>query len=119
MSLIDEHALRAIIAEEIAKALRGGSNGNGEVERSADEYLPVARAARLASVASATIRAWIKDGRLRRYHAGRELRVLRAELDGLLRTRPRASSASLTPEDAADALIERRRHHRSRPGRRS
>jgi hypothetical protein len=90
----------------------------GRVGGAGDEYLPVAQAALVAAVAPATMRGWIRDGRLRRYHAGRELRILRSDLERLLRADPRPSSAVITPEDAA-ALIERRRRRRPHAGRRS
>jgi integrase len=46
MSLIDERALRAIIAEEITKALRGESGAAGQSPVPGAEYLPVAQAAK-------------------------------------------------------------------------
>jgi excisionase family DNA binding protein len=50
-----------------------------------DPYLSVTKAARVADVAPGTIRAWIRAGRLTAKHAGRVLRISRAELDRFMR----------------------------------
>ena len=77
------------------------------------------RAAR-ASVAPATIRVWMAQGRLGRYHAGRELRVRGAELAELMR-RPAliagiGNREELTPEKEADLYLERRRARAAKRG---
>jgi hypothetical protein len=108
MGLFDEEALRTLIADEVRRAIRE-DGGTRIVDGSArDEYLPVAGAARIAPVAPATIRTWIGAGRLGRYHASRELRVRRAELERLLRTVP-ATANDTTPEQGADRFLQRRR----------
>jgi hypothetical protein len=50
-------------------------------------------------------------GRLGRYRAGRELRVLSTELDGVMRTPPEGFGAGRrrTPEEEADLYLQRRR----------
>jgi excisionase family DNA binding protein len=110
MSLFDEEALRALIGDEIRRVIRDEIGGRA-AGVAADEYLAVAAAAGIAAVTPATIRAWIVDGRLGRYHAGRELRVRRTELHRLLRTAPARShdAAEATPEEPADQFIQRRR----------
>ena len=50
-----------------------------------DDYLTVAAAAEFASVSTATIRRWVKDGDLKEHRAGRVLRVKRSDLERLLR----------------------------------
>ena len=82
----------------------GGTGTTG----SASEYLPVAEAAARAAVAPATIRVWMAQGRLGRYHAGRELRVLSSELDALMRTPPEAlgPGRQRTPEQEADLYLQ-------------
>jgi excisionase family DNA binding protein len=112
MSLFDERALREIVAEELRRVLRE-EQGRGSGPANDGEYLPVAEAAARAAVAPGTIRAWMAQGRLRRYHAGRELRVLASELTALMR-RPavRASTggdARPAPEEEAARYLERRR----------
>ena len=76
------------------------------------EYLPVAQAAARAAVAPGTIRAWMAQGRLGRYHAGRELRVMASELTALMR-RPALRSGLTeerpTPEEQMARYFERRR----------
>jgi hypothetical protein len=112
MSLFDERALRDIVAEELRRVLREERNG---VARPANdtEYLPVADAAARAAVAPATIRVWMAQGRLRRYHAGRELRVCSPELAELMRRPPVGAGAGnetdVSPEEAADQYLRRRR----------
>ena len=98
MSLFDERALREIVAEELRRVLREELASGGRPANDA-EYLPVAEAAARASVVPATIRVWMAQGRLGRYHAGRELRVRGAELAELMR-RPAGigNREELTPE---------------------
>jgi excisionase family DNA binding protein len=105
MSLIDERALRDLIAAEVRKVVREEiARGSGAT--AGDDYLAVKDAARIASVATDTIRDWIKNGSLGRYHAGRVLRVKRSELHELL-ARPPALGATDTPEAAARAYLRR------------
>jgi hypothetical protein len=103
MSLLDENALRALVAEEMRKVLR--EEMCRQPER--DEYLPVATAAQIAAVVPDTIRAWIRQGRLTERWAGRELRVIRSELDRLLAT-PTPSSSEASPEEEARRYLRRR-----------
>ena len=119
MSLFDERALREIVAEELRRVLREELTSGGRPANDA-EYLPVTEAAARASVAPATIRVWMAQGRLRRYHAGRELRVRGAELAELMR-RPAVIAGignreELTPEKEADLYLERRRARAAKRG---
>ena len=52
------------------------------------EYLSTTDAAELASVTQATIRRWVKDGKLPAFHAGRHVRVRRTDLERLLSDTP-------------------------------
>jgi hypothetical protein len=119
MSLIDERAFREMVAEEIRRAIRE-ELGPGGRPGSDDEYLPVAAAAARAAVAPATIRAWMAQGRLRRYYAGRELRVRAPELMALMSTPPVAGDAAegerSSPEREAELYLARRRQRRERTG---
>ncbi|MEW5851924.1 MAG: helix-turn-helix domain-containing protein [Myxococcota bacterium] len=54
-------------------------------------------AARYANVSGKTVRCWIREGKLRRYRAGRLLRVKRSELDALM-----GAEAPATTERAED-----------------
>jgi len=109
VSLFDERALREIVAEELRRVLREERGATGAANDG--EYLPVAEAAARAAVAPATIRVWMAQGRLGRYHAGRELRVRGSELVDLMR-RPAVMAGNkkeLSPEEEADLYLERRR----------
>ena len=110
MSLFNEKLLREIIAEEVRRVLR---EELAELSRRGGrpEYLPVAEAAARAAVAPATIRTWMALGRLGRYRAGRELRVLSTELESVMRTPPEALNPRrrTTPEEEAALYLQRRR----------
>jgi excisionase family DNA binding protein len=110
VSLIDEAALRALIATEVRKVIRE-ELAYGTAIGSGDDYVSVKEAARIASVATETVRDWISKGSLRRYHAGRVLRVRRSELDAQL-ARPALSGTPETPEAAARVYL----HRAGRPG---
>jgi hypothetical protein len=109
MSLFDEAALRQIVGEELRRVLREERTGGRPANDG--EYLPVAEAAARAAVTSATIRVWMAQGRLHRYYAGRELRVLGAELTTLMRRPPANARGEVesTPEEEAARYLEKRR----------
>jgi excisionase family DNA binding protein len=65
------------------------------------ELLSTAEAARYAKVSPRSIRRWLDQGKLRALHAGRELRIRRADLDQLMRGGRRRKAAELTPEQLA------------------
>ena len=65
-----------------------------------DEYLSTTSAAKIAGVTMGTVRRWIKSGRLIEHHAGRVLRVSRADLEKLMRSTPTRVDNS-TPEQLA------------------
>ena len=103
MSLFNEQELRNVIAEEVRKIMReemARTPGN-------DAYLSVAGAATLAAVVPDTIREWIQKGDLGRYHAGRELRVRRSDLEAFL-TSGRGDHDESTPEQEAQRFLARR-----------
>lgn len=112
MSIFDERALRTVVAEEVRKVLREELGDRASSRNSEGEYLPVTAAAAIAAVTPATIRAWASMGRLRRFFAGRELRVLRSELESLL-ARPASEPHADAPERAADEFVARRLRSRA------
>jgi excisionase family DNA binding protein len=70
-----------------------------------DEYLSPRAAGAVAQVAAGTVRRWVREGKLAGHHAGRVLRVRRADLEALLR-RPRAISVDhVEPEALARRLF--------------
>jgi hypothetical protein len=94
MSLFDERALRDIVADELRRVLREERSAGARPANDV-EYLPVAEAAARAAVAPATIRVWMAQGRLGRYHAGRELRVSRSSRTSC-GSRPRVPAGEVT-----------------------
>jgi excisionase family DNA binding protein len=65
------------------------------------ELLSTAEATRYAKVSPRSIRRWLDQGKLEALHAGRELRIRRANLDELMRGGRRRRAAELTPEQLA------------------
>jgi excisionase family DNA binding protein len=82
--------VRRIVREELASV----------VAKPPTEYLSTSEAAELARVAPGTIRRWIREERLDRHKAGREVRVKRDQLEQLLRSDRRPAN-DLTPEELA------------------
>lgn len=86
-------ALRTLVAHLVREELASRQPAN-------DDLLTPQEAAAVAKVAPATVRRWIRDGRLPCHRAGRHLRVRRAELETMLASGARDTS-KLTPEQAA------------------
>jgi hypothetical protein len=100
MSLFNEKLLREIVAEEVRQVVReewGRRPGASATCRSQKRV-------RGQLWAPSTIRVWMAQGRLGRYHAGRELRVLAAELDTLMRTPPEQLGGDRRPTPEEEAL---------------
>jgi hypothetical protein len=106
--IMDELALEALVERAVRKAIR---EVLAERASPSDEYISVAAAARRIDVAPSTIRAWIGQGFLNRYHAGRELRVRVSELQASLASRP---TSSVSPEEAARSYLKRRVQRQAR-----
>lgn len=115
MSLFDETALRAMVEEAtesaVRKVLREGSSHATPVP-SVDSWVPTAALARQYSITQATIRQWIRQGRIRSVRVGRALRVNRSDFDSLI-SPPTGSAPArqLSPEALADRdeVAERRK----------
>jgi excisionase family DNA binding protein len=83
----------SVIRDEVRRAV---SDANRP-----DEYLSPEKAAALADVKPATIRRWVREGKLTRYGQGkRVLRVSRAELESRLRSG--AANDEMSPEQLAE-----------------
>ena len=74
--------MRLALREEMAKVAEERPAAPG------DSYLSVVEAARLISVHPATVRAWIRCGRLQAYRAGRHYRVRCSELQAYVASQP-------------------------------
>lgn len=83
---IDEH-IRAIAREEARAEMQ-----RLLAEARGDAYLSAQDAARFAGVTDGTIRRWIRAGRLTEHRAGRVVRVLRTDLERLLRDGARSAN---------------------------
>ena len=99
-SLLIADALRPRICEVVREELAT------QRPAAADVYLSTRAAAAVADVAPGTIRRWLAEGRLTGHHAGRVLRIRRADLEQLLAAAPRRSRRprvmpDLTPEQRA------------------
>jgi excisionase family DNA binding protein len=105
-----EQALRDVVSGEVRRVLRAELTALA-APRDEPRYLPVAVAAARIGVAPATIRVWINQGKIKRYHAGRVFRVRWSELQTLLRSGPKKTER--TPEEEADLYLERRRQRRA------
>ena len=93
--------LRAMIVQVVREELERAADKVNQ----RDEYLSPRAAGALAQVAPGTVRRWIREGRLAGHHAGRVLRVRRADLEALLR-RPRVISVDhVEPEALARRLF--------------
>lgn len=78
---IDEQALRTTLPDLVRQVLR---EQTAPPPPSEDGFFTTKEAADWARVNPATIRQWIKLGRLGRFRAGRSLRVSRCELRALV-----------------------------------
>lgn len=90
-----EQTIRALVVDVVRDELARMKTSSAAL----DVYMTVAEAAELARVAPATIRKWLRAGRLVRHSAGADARVKRSDLERLLRSPGKPSQ--LTPEQMA------------------
>ncbi len=91
-------AIRQLVQTEVAAQVAAALAHRPAVA----ELLSTSEAAQYAKVTPRSIRRWLDQGKLRALHAGRELRVRRAELDELMRGGRQRKAAALTPEQLAE-----------------
>ena len=89
--------IRAVVREELA-LVRGPGVADAQTE-----FLTVKAAAKMTSVAVNTMRAWLREGGLKAYGAGRVLRIRRSELFEFL-ARPSAPAEMKIDEQAKRIL---------------
>lgn len=99
-----ESALRDAVRDLLPELLREDAAFRDEVRQALalaerDEYLSPTTAAEIADVAPATVRRWVREGRLPGYGVGGRHRVRRSDLDRLLAGSPRRGRE--TPEERA------------------
>lgn len=91
-------AIRQLVQTEVAAQVAAALAERPAVA----ELLSTAEAAQYAKVTPRSIRRWLDQGKLRALHAGRELRIRRADLDELMRSGRRRNAAEPTPEELAE-----------------
>jgi excisionase family DNA binding protein len=103
-----EETLTAAIERAVSEAVRRELRVLAEAQPSKDGagYLSVGDAARYAHVHPATVREWVKEGRIPRHQAGRRLRIRRDELDRCLSKDPGVDAR--TPDEIADEILNRK-----------
>jgi excisionase family DNA binding protein len=107
-----DELIRAILSDELrpfVAMLHELMTRLGRAAQGADEFLSVAEAADVAHVGKSTIRAWIKQGRLKagRMAGGRLVRILRSDLTALATQEPPGKRPD--PEQEAAKILERNR----------
>jgi excisionase family DNA binding protein len=90
-------AIRQLVQTEVAAQVAAALAERPAVA----DLLSTAEAAQYAKVSQRSIRRWLDQGKLRALHAGRELRIRRADLDQLMCGGRRRKAAELTPEQLA------------------
>jgi excisionase family DNA binding protein len=81
---VDE-AIRAAVRDAVATELRNAIGSVHSTAQSTSEgYISIAKAAEIADTHPATIRAWIRSGRLAAGRTGRHYKVLRADVMKLI-----------------------------------
>jgi len=88
-------AVRDVVRQELQIALRELSLSVAPSHEEPTDYLSIAEAAMLAKVHPATVRAWIREGRLQGCRAGRYHRIKRADLHAFLSSLPTSSQFDL------------------------
>ena len=113
--MLDE-ALRAVVRSEMQNVLReelraqllAAVQARRPQRAEAEEgLLSIAQAASYAGVHERTMRAWVTQGKLRRYKAGRVLRVERAELQAYLARGPGADEVPVSVDARVDAILRK------------
>lgn len=100
-----EESIRAAVREVIQDELRPLVEDLKRLARpTEDELLRYDQAAKLAKVCAGTIRAWVRQGRLKRYGSGRVPLVRRVELLELRPAEP-DTGPGLDPEEAATLML--------------
>jgi hypothetical protein len=101
------HATVRLAVREEMGALREALEQTRPAARG--ELASVAKASEVADVCPDTLRRWIRKGLLRRYGRGRVVRVRLAELERMLSAGGTEASNDVSPEDAAEAILNRKR----------
>ncbi|MFN0248728.1 MAG: helix-turn-helix domain-containing protein [Kofleriaceae bacterium] len=114
-----EAEMRALVRDEVRSVLREelqlALQDRAGIRNASDTYLSIANAARIASVAPGTIRAWIRAGRIEPRRAGRVLRVGREELERFLAQQP-TEAVKHDIRQRADEIMGRKRARPLRRG---
>jgi len=108
--LLLDDAIRSILREEVRAAVREELSALVPELRASpaapDDFLSVREAARMAGVCPATVRTWLRSGRLTRYGSARLPRVRRADLLRFL-SMPEGTSQDRSIHEQADSILSR------------
>jgi excisionase family DNA binding protein len=85
---VDE-AIRAAVRDAVATELRHAIADKRAAPPSEEGYISIAKAAEIADTHPATIRAWIRSGRLAAGRTGRHYKVLRSDVMQLISSGPK------------------------------
>ncbi len=99
-------AVREAVREEVARLV---ADLKPAKRVDLPSYLSAEDAAAIADVTPDTVRAWVSEGRLPRYGAGRLIRVRLDDLEAFLRRCGEAGVAEADLDAKANAILERRR----------
>jgi excisionase family DNA binding protein len=79
-----EGAIRSVVRDAIASEMRnafaGGTRSRGSIDAPDEGFISIDRAAKIADIHPATIRAWVRSGRLAAGKAGRHYKVRRTDV---------------------------------------
>jgi excisionase family DNA binding protein len=104
-------AVREVVREEVRAAISELLPAAPAKSSVSSEYLSIDEAAKVARLHHTTIRAWIKDGSLTAFRAGRVYRIRRADLDARL-TMQAADATAVAVEERATAILTKRARRR-------
>jgi excisionase family DNA binding protein len=99
LELTIKAAVREALREELPRVL-------AELRPQTSDLLSIGEAAELAGVNAATVREWIRIGKLKRLGTDRIWRVLRSDLLAFLEPKCSRPSTELTDEELEDRVVK-------------
>jgi excisionase family DNA binding protein len=112
VSLLDELALRELIAEATEQAIRKVLRERPAQPDASRQWASTAQLAAQYSMAQSTIRTWVRQGKIRSIRVGGALRVSVEDFERMLSAPPTSLGRKVCPEELADQDAERERRSR-------